>query len=333
MQVSSRIKTVFLLLLVALICSCEQASLVQDDAGLLSESQRQRLEHFQQLLLEEQDVEFHLVILERASADLDQAALDLFEQKQIGAQTAGARGLLLLIDPFSEQARIEVGYDLEAVLPDGFIAGLEYDQMLPFFQTDRAGHGVEALTELLVARLQDDVDETAPSAASDHLSGGAGARIATSGELEQPQQAQPGRYMPQADPLATLDVYRQSLRDRVKDSELEIYTDATRAFFRQWLVTDAQQQNALRELDAVWSLANVQRKQGLSVIRYPVKQRQASPYFLRLGEQGWQLDFATMSRTIGFNHRNQWHLRSQEHPYMFAFADWAFDKNGFPHDR
>lgn len=46
--------------------------------------------------------------------------------------------------------------------------------------------------------------------------------------------------------------------------------------------------------------------------------------------QGWQLDFASMSQSIGFNHRNQWFFRSREHPYMFAFADWGFDSHGFP---
>ncbi|SHJ12406.1 uncharacterized protein SAMN02745165_01641 [Malonomonas rubra DSM 5091] len=325
-------KYTLLLIVSLLLCCCEQVALVQDDAALLSDAQRQRLETFQTLLLEEQDVELHLVILERAAVDLDQEALELFEQKRIGGQTSGARGLLLVVDPISEQARIEVGYDLEGVFPDGFIASLEYDQMLPFFQSDRVGHGVEALTELLVARLQGASAETS-AAAGKHLSGGAGARIATSGEVEQPQAAQPDRYLPQADPLATLDAYRQSLRDRSKDPELEIYTEETRAFFRQWLVTDAQQQNALRELDKVWSLADVRVKDAMAVIRYPVKERQASPYFLRQSEFGWQLDFATMTKTVGFNHRNQWHFRSREHPYMFAFADWRFDKNGFPHAR
>jgi hypothetical protein len=57
------------------------------------------------------------------------------------------------------------------------------------------------------------------------------------------------------------------------------------------------------------------------------------------------LDFASMSRFLGFNHRNQWHLKDLEHPYtpkdpyaprdpyMFGFHDWRFDANGFPHPK
>lgn len=328
--------TFFLLLMVVPGCHRDDAdhSYVQDPAGVLSALQRQRLQRFQQLLNEEQDIHFLLLILDRKAADLDSLALELFEQNALGADTVGARGLLLVVDPFSQQARIEVGYDLEGVFPDGFIAGLEYDQMLPFFQQDRIGHGVEALTELLVARLS---AEEADAATKDgqvmengYLSGGGGARISTSGSSS-PVLPANREYLPQVTPLASLAVYQQVLRDRVKDPELEIYTPQSRRFFRDWLVTDAQQQNALSDLDEALPHAEVMIQERLAVIRFPVENRHAAPYYLRLGGQGWQLDFAEMNRTIGFNHRNQWHFLDRQHDYNFAFADWRFDQHGFPH--
>jgi len=45
------------------------------------------------------------------------------------------------------------------------------------------------------------------------------------------------------------------------------------------------------------------------------------------------LDFATMNRTIIFNHRNYWHFKVKNHEYMFGFEDLIFDRNGFPHNR
>jgi len=329
----SRLLFILLLLFTLLLPGCDSSpSYVQDPAGCLSIAQQGRLQEFQRLLHVEQDVEFLLVILDQATSDLDQTALELFEQNRLGSKTAGARGLLLVVDPINQQARIEVGYDLEGLFPDGFIAGLEYDQMLPFFQQHRIGDGVEALTELLVTRLfnQEDGDVAAVSGQA-YLSGGGGARISTAGEVAPGLSAEPDRYLPQPTPLATLDVYRQALLDRSKDPELEIYTSETRQFLRKWLVTDAQQQNALRELERVFSSAEVLIEQELAVIRFPLADRQASPYFLLLSTDGWQLDFATMSKTIGFNHRNQWHFRDRQHPYMFAFSDWRFDQHGFPH--
>jgi predicted metalloprotease with PDZ domain len=36
-----------------------------------------------------------------------------------------------------------------------------------------------------------------------------------------------------------------------------------------------------------------------------------------------------MSRVILFNTHNYWHFASQDHPYMFAFADYKIDEGGF----
>ena len=51
------------------------------------------------------------------------------------------------------------------------------------------------------------------------------------------------------------------------------------------------------------------------------------------GCSGWMLDFAGMSRWIGFNHKNQWHFRTLDHPYRFALEDLVFDRHGFPHEK
>lgn len=335
-------KSCHLILVVAVVLSMllsctskQEHSFVQDQAELLSAAQEQRLSEFQHLLLKERDIYLFVATLNQPVVNLDLTALELFEKKSLGEQTSGARGLLLVIDPDQQQVRIEVGYDLEGIFPDGFIAGLEYDQMLPFFQQDRIGHGIEALTELLVTRLmRDDITKSKSSQAADHLSGGAGAKIKIT-------QQKPGgadnflageeTFLPQATPMATLENYRNSLAALNKNPNLTIYTPESRVFFSQWLVTDAQQNNALRTLEKNLPMAEVIKQNNLAVIRFPVKTRQASPYFLSHSSTGWQLDFVTMNQTIGFNHRNQWHFRVQNHPYTFAFTDWQIDANGFPH--
>jgi len=67
-----------------------------------------------------------------------------------------------------------------------------------------------------------------------------------------------------------------------------------------------------------------------AVVRCPPGMRTHAPFLMQWSEQGWQLDFVTMSKVVGFNHRNQWFFRNRKHSYMFAFADWAFDSHGFP---
>jgi len=70
-----------------------------------------------------------------------------------------------------------------------------------------------------------------------------------------------------------------------------------------------------------------------AVVRFPVTERRAAPYLLRRGATGWQLDVATMSRLVGFNHKNQWFFRSLDHEFMFGFTDLDFDRHGFPQPR
>jgi hypothetical protein len=324
-----------ILLLSLLTSACSQReTFIDDGAGLLSKRQRSRLEEFQQLLLNEQDTHLLIVTLKDPASDIDATAVELFDRHCLGEATAAARGLLLLIDPHNKQVRIEVGYDLEGILPDVTIAAIEHEQMLPFFLRQRVAAGIEALTELIVAKLMrsEDPQEPLPTQELEHYSGGAGARIDIVQEERQAVYSakEIDFYSAQPTPMETLECYLQSLQMRIKSPELGLYTEETKEFLRNWLITDAQQKNALRDLNAVLAEAQVLELGDYAVIRFPQTQRKAAPHFLRRSTNGWQLDFATMSKTIRFNHRNQWHFVSMDFPYAEAFTDWSFDANGFP---
>jgi hypothetical protein len=331
------------LLLGALIAgwACSSTPVFVDDrAALLSATEQDRLSQMCRALLEDLDIHILTVILASSPADLDAEAVTVFENARLGAQTGAARGLLFLVDPTGGRVRLEVGYDLEAVFTDAFVGYIERSQMVPFFQAGRVGAGVEATVELLVGRAMGDdrfaettADRSAPQD-DEHLSGGAGARTDVeigAGSASKKTSARPGEYTAQSTPQATLDAYMQVLRRHVTDPELGIYTDDTRAFFRRWLVTAAQQDNELNKLESTRGSQQTLLSGDLAVIRFPLGDRQACPYFFRRGARGWMLDFAAMSRWIGFNHKNQWFFRATEHPFMFAFDDVVFDGHGFPH--
>ena len=317
----SRFGVLILMLLVVLLSGCPQTneSPIDDRAGLMAPSERQRVADFQHSLLQDYDIEFKVVVLERTTADLDQKALQLFEKYGVGRQTHGARGLLLVIDPMGHQLRLEVGYDLEGLYPDGFVGYVESQQMAPFFQAGRVGTGIEATVELLISRA-----------------GGGGARI----DVQLGSGASKKEMVVDSEPFAAADSAEETLRrymnvlqGHIKDPDLGLYTPKTREFFRNWLVTDAQQDNELRELAAMVDRGQVVVVDNLAVVRFPLEQRRTSPYLLRRDESGWMLDFAAMSRLIGFNHRNQWFFRSTGHEFMFAFTDVQFDRNGFSQEK
>lgn len=323
--------------LIFLFCSCsvEQAKLFLDDrAGLLTKEQEAQVEQYHEVLLRDLDVHFRLVILEKESADINRDAV--FEFGSLGEKTSAARGVLFLVDPEGKQVRIEIGYDLEGVFPDGLVGYLEEKQMAPFFRNGQVANGIMATGELLVSRLisGDSVKEQNVNGSElDHYSGGAGARVDLSVEkndVDKGEAVSTNEYLPGTTPEETLIAYKELLTNRIKDPNLPLFTLETRRFFAQWVVTDAQQQNELRSLEE-GGQDGVIIEGDYAVLRFQVQQRTNAPYFFQKEEQGWMLDFATMSRVIRMNHKNQWHLVSCEHPYMFGFVGWRFDKNGFPH--
>ena len=313
---------------------------MDDRAQLLGDHEKERINRACRKLLEDVHIHIMTVVLDKPPADIDMDAVDIFTEYRIGEKTGAARGVLFLVDPVGSRVRLEIGYDLEGVFTDAFTGYIERSQMAPFFQSGRVGHGIEATMELLVSRAmeEDDFSETAfgktvPSAL-EHLSGGAGARTEVeigSGLPAKEASSAASLFTAQSTPQQTMALYMQVLRLHIKDPELAIYTDETREFFRKWLVTDAQQNNELKTLKRILSSEETLVNENLAVVRFPVSDRHASPYFLRDDGLGWMLDFASMSRVIGFNHKNQWFFRSTDHPFMFAFQDVVFDRHGFPH--
>jgi len=333
-----RCLVVTFLTLALLVAGCDRPPAtpqVDDRASRLEASRVARLEAYQTRLRQDVDIHFQLTLLTKSPADLDTEALRLFEAYRLGSTTNGARGVLLLIDPVGEQVRLESGYDLEGIFPDGFVGYVEREQMAPFFAAGRVADGVEATVELLVGRALGEVPEDYGSKTRlEHLSGGAGARLAIPiGGGTLPKEAVEDRapFAAQPSPRQTLERYLEVLQQHIKDPDLGLYTPATREFFRQWLVTNAQQDNERKGLEQNLPLAEEHISGTLAVLRFPVENRQASPYFFRLADEGWQLDMAAMSRLLGFNHKSQWFFRTLEHEFQFAFTDLRFDDNGFPH--
>lgn len=307
---------------------------VDDRAGLLTTGERDRIQNYHQHLLEDVNIHLQVTTLSQAAVDIDALALELFESYGVGKPTLAARGVLLLVDPQGRQVRLEVGYDLEAVFTDLLVSRVERQQMVPFFQAGRVGSGLEATVELLVAEALRQPEEAITGKPQlEHLSGGGGAKTNVaigSGVSDNIPHASQALFIPGDDPLATLQVYQEVLRQRVKDPDLSIYTRESREFFRQWLVTDGQQANELNSLREILDSGEVRTGEDYAVVRSEPSARTHAPYFLRRTNEGWQIDFVTLSQVVSFNHRNQWHFRTLDHPYMFAFNDWTFDKNGFP---
>lgn len=317
-------------------CGGEGLPLVQDDAGLLSEAQRQDLEVHHRFLLLDHDIDYRVVTSTEA-ADIDRVALELFESLSAGERSSRGRGLLLLIDSESQQVRLEVGFSLEATFPDAFIAYVEQRQMVPFFAEERISDGILASTELIVDRAQRASEN---SGWGDEIwmegSGGAGAssstRAAPDFSTRPPAPSLNATPASARSPQDVVAAYLDAMRRRDGSPELDIYTPESRAMMRDWLITPAQMDQVARVYASCHRAElRYDRSAERAVIRYPIAQRACAPWFLEHSGEGWQLDLTMQQKAVRFGRGNAWHFDlSRPHPYGFAFEDWELDRNGFP---
>ncbi len=306
---------------------------VVDEAGLMTASQLARLNEYHRFLLRDHDIDYR-VITTRDGKDINEYTWRAFEASKTGGASTAGRGLLLVINAEQNRVRMEVGPGLEGVYPDAFVAYLEQRQMTPFFAAGRVADGILATSEMIITRAQN-------ARANAGFGGEAWAAASTGAGATASARLHAGRdesfragpeVAAQATPEGTLSAYFTALANRNGSPELDVYTPEARTFLAQQVLTAAQMDNTVRAFrDCTAEPARLSADGSLAVIRYPLAQRQCSPWFLRRGDDGlWRLDLATMAHVIRFGRNNAWRFYTKRHPYHYAFRDVAFDSYGHP---
>ena len=85
-------------------------------------------------------------------ASIEEYAVKLFEQAGVG-QRGKDNGVLIVFAQQERRVRIEVGYDLEEFITDGFAGDTIRQRMLPAFRDGRFGEGLLAGTSRVIDRI------------------------------------------------------------------------------------------------------------------------------------------------------------------------------------
>lgn len=87
-------------------------------------------------------------------ADIQEYAVKMFENrgKGIGAKSKD-NGLLVLVAVRDRRVRVEVGYDLEQFVTDGFAAEVSRTDMAPYFARGEYGAGVQTGVTRIIGRI------------------------------------------------------------------------------------------------------------------------------------------------------------------------------------
>jgi uncharacterized protein len=87
-----------------------------------------------------------------SAGSIEEYAVKLFEQSGIG-QKSKDNGLLIVVAKAERKVRIEVGYDLEEFITDGFAGDVIRRQFLPAFRENAYGAGLLAGTTVIINRI------------------------------------------------------------------------------------------------------------------------------------------------------------------------------------
>jgi uncharacterized protein len=151
----------------------QPAGFVNDTAGVLQPAQRQQLEAALRDLARKTGAEVAVVTADTVpDGDVERAATDLVERWGIGKKGKDT-GALILCAVGDRRVRIEVGYGLEGILPDGKTGRIINEVMLPRFRAGDMSAGLIDGAMTVAGVIAADAGVTlggAPQAGSPHRS-------------------------------------------------------------------------------------------------------------------------------------------------------------------
>src|SRR5467141_478885 len=128
---------------------------VNDFAGVLSAPAKEKLAALCAEVDRKAGAQIAVVTVSSLGGEpVEQFSLDLATQWGVGPKQQ-ARGVLILCAPNDRKYRVEVGYGLEAILPDGKVGGFGRE-LVPLLQRNDYGGAVTLLTERIATVIAAD---------------------------------------------------------------------------------------------------------------------------------------------------------------------------------
>ncbi|HOW28261.1 MAG TPA: TPM domain-containing protein [Elusimicrobiota bacterium] len=126
---------------------------VTDDAGIIDATTRQKMERLLSDLERQAGFEVAVVTLKSLEGDsIENAANTLFNRWKIGKKGED-NGVLILVAVEDRKVRIETGYGVEAILPDGACGDIVREHIVPYFKDGRYSDGLYQGTTAVIYRL------------------------------------------------------------------------------------------------------------------------------------------------------------------------------------
>ncbi len=132
---------------------------VNDFAGVLDAGSAQRITQICAQVDQKAQAQITVVTIHSLDgSDIEGYAVDLYKQWGIGAKSTN-RGVLILLAVDDHRYRVEVGYGLEPILPDGKVGGFGREAV-PHLRQNQYGPALQVLTQRVAETIADDAKVT-----------------------------------------------------------------------------------------------------------------------------------------------------------------------------
>jgi hypothetical protein len=313
---------------------------ITDDASILAPF-GPRLGRMADAFHEDLGIDLHVVTSteQKGQTAIELQADQIFQQRRIGA-SAPTGGLLIVLNPSLESARIEVGYSLEGGLTDLHMSRVARNQLAPYASYGIAGMAVMDVLHYLR-------DQVYLSAALGNLelgenyrrnpqfteyrkftSGGAGARTALA---SQPMDAdlkrtippeQRGRFAPSKNPEESVAAFMRATIELAGDPTLELFTEGSqmmRAYYPLARFEELQRAERIRS-----SMPLKYLRDGDYVVATSEKPAKGFvPILLHLERGLWRVDAVETWKNLFFNREGNYYLRNSNTPYAFGLKQFG----------
>ena len=113
---------------------------IADEAFLLSPDVKAHINHFLLDLQQKTGTDFAIVTLPSLKGrTIEETSLAIAREAGLGNDNNGA---LMLVAPYEKKMRIDVGYNLEGILPDGKLGQIRDKEILPYFEESKFEEGI-----------------------------------------------------------------------------------------------------------------------------------------------------------------------------------------------
>ncbi len=320
-----------------------QKNVIIDDAYVLLDKPKvmKMYREYNEGLLRDYDIDFR-VVTTVSDEDIDTFANKEFAKLQQESRSKSGKALLLVINTVQDKVRLEVSQALEPVFTDAFVSYIERKGFVPYFRDYKIADGVYMATELVHDRATEAAAGKEFVAPMKSKSIGGGAKTKAHIGIADPNAKQGEAVSAKASdtPKDVMERYLKVLKAHNKNPNLDIYTDATKAFFAKWTVTDINQDHEVHNIapckahyETLYDTKN--QHAVLAALPYD-KYRKYAPYFFKKEQGKWKLDIATMAQVLRFNAQMAFHfdidkrLQKEGKYYAYAFDGYYFDGNGYP---